>query len=285
MDLVANLEPPKQIVPAIRSLHNPAMGSPTGMLANRGFVAPVWDVRDIPASGHRAADVGIVISLIQAQVLTDFPGRRPRCHPPVEHVAQLRLVMIVGARQRRIQRDAVAIGLDVAFGAQLGPVRGVLADAIPPFTGAETVAESTVCHCQSMPLISSYSCKHSLHKSWNTPERTHAWKWRWADEPDPYSRGIIFHWHPVRSTYRMPLKMTRCSFGRRPPLAPIRWSGISGERIFQNSSGTSRQPGCRFCGWRFSRRRRFVRGAGVAVRGMRWSSISTSFIGPLGTRS
>ena len=285
MNLVANLEPPKQIVPAIRSLHNPAMGSPAGMLANRRWVAPVRDMRDLPAPGHRAANVGKVISLVQAQVLADFPGRRPRYHPAVEPVAQLRLVMIVGSRQRRIQRDAVAVGLDMALGAQLGPVRGVLADAIPPFTGAETVAESPVCHCQSMPLRSSYSCKHSRHNSWNTPERTHAWKWRWPDEPEPYSRGILFHWHPVRNTYRMPLKMTRCRLGRRPPLGPIGWSGISGERIFENSSGTSRQPGCRFCGWRFSRRRRFVRGASVAVRGMRWFSIPTSVIGQMATNS
>jgi propanediol utilization protein len=78
MDLIANLEPPKQIVPAIRPLHNPAMGSPAGMLANRRFLAPVRDVRDIPASGHRATDVGIVIPFVQAQVLTDFPGRRPQ---------------------------------------------------------------------------------------------------------------------------------------------------------------------------------------------------------------
>jgi len=135
------------------------------------------------------------------------------------------------------ERDAVAVGLDVAFGPELGPVGGVLSDTISPFTGAETVAESTACHAQSMPLRSSYSCKHSRHNSWNTPERTHPWKWRWADEPDPYSRGIIFHWHPVRSTYRMPLKTIRCGLGRRPPFGPIGWSVISGERIFQNSSG------------------------------------------------
>jgi hypothetical protein len=256
VNLVANLEPPEQIMPAIRSLHNPAMGSPTRVIANCGFFAAARNVRNMPASGDRAADVGLGMPLIKAQVLTDVPRRRPLYHPAVEQCSQLRLVMIVGSRQRRIQRDAVVVGLDVAFGAKLGPIRGVLANAIPPSTGAQAVAESTACHCQSMPLRSSYCYKHSRHKSWNTPERTHAWKWRWAVEPEPYSRGIIFHWHPIGSTYRTPLKMTRLGLGRRPPLGPIGWSGISGKRIVQPSSGTSRQPGCRFSGWRFSRRRR-----------------------------
>jgi len=136
-----------------------------------------------------------------------------------------------------------------------------------------------------MPLKSSYCSKHSRHNSWNTPERTHAWKWVWAVEPEPYSRGIIFHWHPVRSTYRTPLNTTMCDIGRRPPLGPIGWSGIRGERIVQNSSGTSRQPGCRFSGWRFSTRRRFVSGAGFAFRGIRWSSMTSYVVGRKTTRS
>ena len=281
MNFVANLEPTEQVVPTVGTLHNPPVGSPAGMLAGRWLLAAVRDVRDVAAPSDHAADVEVVIALVQAEVLLDLPGRRPGNHAAVEHLSQLGLVMIIGSRQRRIQRDALPVGLDVAFRAQLGPVRRVLADTIAPPTGAEIVAESTVCHCQSMPLRSSYSFKHRRHSSWNTPERTHAWKWRWADEPEPYSRGIIFHWQPVRNTYRMPLKTIRCSFGRRPPFGPIGWSGISGVRTAQNSSGTSRQPGCRFNGLRFSRRRRFgpdVPAAVRAVRDMRWSSTSTSVI-------
>jgi hypothetical protein len=130
-----------------------------------------------------------------------------------------------------------------------------------------------------MPWRSSYSCKHSRHNSWNTPERTHAWKWRWAEDPELYSRGIIFHWQPVRSTYSTPLKIVRCGLGRRPPLGPMGWSGISGARICQNASGTSRQPGCRFSGLRSSRRRRLGRVVAVAVPSMRWTSGPTSVIG------
>jgi hypothetical protein len=285
MNLVANLDPTEQIVPAVGSLHDPAVGSPGGMLAYRGFLAPVRDVWNVSTSGHHAAGVGVVISLVQAQVLLDGSRRRPGNHPAIQHARQLGLVMIVGSRQRRIQRDAVAIRLDVAFGAELGPVRRVLADAIAPFTGAETVAESTVCHCQSMPFRSSYCSRHSRHSSWNTPERTHAWKWRWPDEPEPYSRGIIFHWHPVRNTYRIPLKTVRCGVGGRPPFGPIAWSGTSGARIFQNSSGTSRQPALRFSGLRFSRRRRLDRVSSLAVRGMRWFSLPTCVIGWPGTKS
>src|SRR5271157_946901 len=69
-----------------------------------------------------------------------------------------------------------------------------------------------------MPLQRSYSSKQSLQSLENPPALVHFWKCSWAAEPEPYSRGSIFHWHPVLRTYRIPLTIVRCGVGGQLPL-------------------------------------------------------------------
>jgi hypothetical protein len=60
---------------------------------------------------------------------------------------------------------------------------------------------SSDCHVHLMPLRSSYSFSSLTHNFWNTFDNTHSWNRLWqVVEPEPYSFGSIFHWHPVIRT-------------------------------------------------------------------------------------
>jgi hypothetical protein len=96
-----------------------------------------------------------------------------------------------------------------------------------------------------MPLQRSYSSKQSFQSLEEIPALVHFWKCSWAAEPESYSRGSIFHWHPVLRTYRIPLKIVRWGVGGRPPLGERTCLGTRGSTLAQNSSETSRQPGLR----------------------------------------
>jgi hypothetical protein len=208
------------------------------------------NVSDVTSALRRESDVVIVITLVGAQVLLDRPWRRPGDSQGVQCRSKMDLVMVVGSRECYSQRDSLAIDDEVAFCAEFSAIRRVFARFIPPFTGAETVTLSSTCHFQSMPSQPSYSSKQSFQSLEKTPALVHFWKCSWAADPDPYSRGSIFHWHPVRRTYRIPLKMVRWGVGGRPPLGERGSSGKRGCTVAQNSSGTSRQPGFRGNGFR-----------------------------------
>ena len=208
------------------------------------------DVGDVTSSLRRESDVVIVVTLIGAQVLPNGSWRRSGDDQRVQSQSKMDLVMVVGSRECYSQGDSLTIDDEVALCAELSAVGRVFARFIPPFTGAETVTLSTDCHFQSMPLQRSYSSKQSFQSLEKIPALVHFWKCSWAAEPEPYSRGSIFHWHPVRRTYRIPLKMVRWGVGGRPPLGERVSSGKRVRTSAQNSSGTSRHPGFRGNGFR-----------------------------------
>jgi hypothetical protein len=243
MDLIPNLEPAKEIVPTVCPLDHPAPRAMPLLPLRR--LTPPWDMPRVAAPRHRAADVRVIVTLVEQEMLPRPLGRRPPRHARVHHRLEPRLVMRVRARERHAERDAVGVDMEMALGPELGPIRGILPRAIPPFTGAATVTLSTACQRQSMPFHSSYSARHSFQSLPKTPVRTQTWKCSCAVEPEPYSRGIIFHWQPVRRTYRMPLRMVRWSLGGRPPLGERGSRGTSGAALAQKASGMSRQPSLR----------------------------------------
>ncbi len=118
------------------------------------------NMRDVAASLCRQPDLSGVIRLVCTQMLFLNPGRGPRNNQGLERRAKTATVMNVGTREVQSQGDALTVDDEMPLGAQLAPVGRILARLIPPFTGAGTVTLSIVCHCQSMPLRSSYSCRH-----------------------------------------------------------------------------------------------------------------------------
>jgi len=80
------------------------------------------------------------------------------------------------------------------------------------------MAPSTACQLQSIPFSSSYSSRPSSQSFRKTPARTHSWK-RLCAVPClqiPVASSAA-HWHPVRSTYRMPSIAIRSENRGRPP--------------------------------------------------------------------
>jgi len=236
-------------MPAVCSLDHPAVCL-LPALPHRRRDTTVRDVGDVTPSLRREPNVVEVIAFVGAQVLFNGLRRRSWDGQRVQGRSKMDLVMVIGTRECYAQGDSLTIDDKVALGAELSAVSRVLACFIPPFTGAETVTLSSDCHFQSIPLWQSYSCKNNFQILEKIPALVHFWKWAWAADPEPYSRGNIFHWHPVRKTYRIPLKMTRWGEGGRPPLGERRSSGKRGWTLAQNSSGTSRQPGLRGNGFR-----------------------------------
>ena len=236
-------------MPAVRPLDHPAVRFLSGLLRKGGH-ATMWDVCDVTSPLCRESDVVKVITLIGTQVLFNDPRRRPADDHRIQRRSELDLIVDIGPREYYSKRNSLTIDDEVAFRAELTAIGRIFARFIPPFTGAETVTLSSDCHSQSMPLQSSYSSRQSLQSLEKIPALAHFWKCSWAADPDPYSRGSIFHWHPVLNTYRMPLKMVRWGVGGRPPLGERGSSGTRGWTLAQNSSDASRQPGLRGNGFR-----------------------------------
>ena len=236
-------------MPTVRPLDHPAVSflpsPPRG-----GGDAAIGNVGDVTSPLCRESDVLKVITLIAAQMLLDVRRRGPGDDERVQRRPKTLLIMDVGSRECYPKRDSLAIDNEVTFRAELSSIGRVLARFIPPFTGAETVTLSSDCHFQSMPLQRSYSSKQSFQSLEKIPALVHFWKCSWAAEPEPYSRGNIFHWHPVLRTYRIPLKIVRWGVGGRPPLGERTCLGKRGSTLAQNSSETSRQPGLRGNGFR-----------------------------------
>jgi len=212
--------------------------------------AALGNVGDVTSPLCRESDVLKVITLIAAQMLLDVRRRGPGDDERVQRRPKTLLIMDVGSRECDPKRDSLAIDNEVTFRAELASIGRVLARFIPPFTGAETVTLSSDCHFQSMPLQRSYSSKQSFQSWEKIPALVHFWKCSWAAEPEPYSRGNIFHWHPVLRTYRIPLKIVRWGVGGRPPWGERTCLGKRGSTLAQTSSETSRQPGLRGNGFR-----------------------------------
>ena len=59
-------------------------------------------------------------------------------------------------------------------------------------------------HFHWIPTTSSYNFSILAHNFWNTLDEDHCWNRLWQVDPEPYSLGSIFHWHPVLNTNRIP---------------------------------------------------------------------------------
>jgi hypothetical protein len=69
------------------------------------------------------------------------------------------------------------------------------------------------------------------------PCRVHSWKRACTVEPEPNSRGIAFHWQPVRSTWRIPSSTRRNGTAGRPRVPGGFSGGSSARQSAQRASG------------------------------------------------
>ena len=157
MDLVTDLQSAEQVVPAVGTFHDPAPSFESRIpLAFLFFLSPRFDVSDISPTCGRTPQRRVVVALVAAQVLPRFVLRRwSRDHDGIQGRTEVVHVVAVGAGERDRQGDAVRVREDMPLGAQFAAIRGVFSRLVPPFTGAETVAESRDWKRQSTPWRSS----------------------------------------------------------------------------------------------------------------------------------
>ena len=157
MDLITNLQPTKQIMPAVRSFDHPASCFEARILLSFLFLLSArLDMRDVAAVLGRPTQLRVVVALVAAEMLSRLLlGRRSSHHNRIQRRAEEFHVVPVSTRERDRQWDAVGVREEVSLGAQFTPIRRVFSDLVPPFTGAETITPSSDWKRQSIPRRSS----------------------------------------------------------------------------------------------------------------------------------
>jgi hypothetical protein len=233
--LEADEEFPESIVPCAGAFNDPAAGWMTPTL--RGTFAAMAQVSDVMPLADCGLDLREVVPLVEAQVLLLLRRRsRPPDGETVQRGRRRLHVVSVGGGNDDGQWGAALVGQRVPLRTELAAVRRIGACLRPP-NGALTIALSSDCQRHWIPRKSSYRVSSLPHSRSNSPASTHAWKRRWHVDPDPYSRGKAFHWHPVRSTYRMPSMTWRKGTTGRPFVPGGFSGGKSGLSWAQRSSG------------------------------------------------
>ena len=143
----------KVVMPAVRPLDDPAPRFAShASLQGRLTTAP--DMGDDPAQASSHLAIRVVISLVETQIARTTRPSRCAKRDRIQRRSDQPLVVDIRSRYGDRERNAAAIGQDMAFGTEFGPIGGVGAREVPPF-GAFTLALSREAHCQSMPRCSS----------------------------------------------------------------------------------------------------------------------------------
>jgi len=141
------------VVPGVGALDHPPARLPLDA-AEQGLLAAATNVGRDPASPNSRLRIAVVVALVEAEMLRPaWPTRSAQDHR-VERLGNEPLVVDVGAGDLGGQRDAAAVGQDVALDAAFRTVRGVGAREVPPF-GAFTMALSSEDHLHWMPRLRS----------------------------------------------------------------------------------------------------------------------------------
>lgn len=139
--LPADEEGPEPIVPTRRPLHDPAARSPAHTAEQRRL-ASAPNVRLDAAGPHGRLGIGIVVPVVEAEVTRSTWATWGPEDDGIEDSAYLPRVVAVRRGDRGGQRDAPAVGQEMALDPAFGAVRGVRPRLGPPL-GAFTMAVSS----------------------------------------------------------------------------------------------------------------------------------------------
>ena len=153
---------------------------------------------------------------------------------------QLGNVVPVRGRQRRDERNPVRVGENMMFRPGFAAIGRVRSSFFPP-RSARSEALSTTARARSSWPLQRNSASKTACRRFQTPARCHRARRRQqvVPEPQPISRGSMFHGMPLRSTNRMPVSTARSGMGLLPAYRRLRRRrfGSSGSiRIHQSSS-------------------------------------------------
>jgi hypothetical protein len=207
-----------------------------------GFDAAPGDARLDPTFVAGTAAAPMVISLVGMELVwsaawptaPDGDGR-----DRVEKLLERQAIVDVGASQDEGERNAAAVGDEVAFGAGPASVGRVRAGGVTPFLAAMDEL-SMPARLQSIRSASRSLCSNSRCSRSHTPAACQSRSRRQHVTPDPHpiSAGSISHGMPVRRTNRMPVSAARAGTAGRPPFGFATGGGSSGSIIDQSASDT-----------------------------------------------
>ena len=149
----ANEQTAEAVVPGVRALHHPPAGLALHAAEQR-LLAAASDVRRDPAGADGRLRVFVVVPLVQAEVFGSARATRRAKNDSVERLAHEPFVVDVSAGDLGGQRNAAAVGQDLAFDAAFRAIRGIRAREVPPF-GALAMALSSEDHFHWMPRLRS----------------------------------------------------------------------------------------------------------------------------------
>ncbi len=242
--VVAHQYPPALGEPTQGAFHHPPSGG-------KGFLAPsvqlllpnAPDMRTVPEGSNGPVAGGIVIPLVQAQVLGAFRA----CHydalqgrPQEFRVMATTLARVSQPPPRSGGRQLRPPGCSAC--SQLCPGRWGCVQWRPP-NRALPMEQSADCHSQSTPPNSWHSSIRAAQMPSSTPPPTQRWKVRWMVLSSPNSLGKWFHWQPLRIRKIMPSSIFPWSARLRPRALGRSNCNITGSIRSQRSSGTSRIVG------------------------------------------
>jgi len=151
-------------------------------------------------------------------------GTAPQGREGVDQREQFSDVVAIGGRQRRDERNPVRVGENMMLRPGFAAIGRVRSSFFPP-RSARSDALSTTARARSRSPRRWSSANNTACKRFHTPARCQRTSRRQqvVPEPQPISRGSMFHGSPLRRTNRMPVSAARSGIGFRP--AYRRWRG------------------------------------------------------------
>jgi len=233
------------IHPAMGAFHHPASSLEAGFVLDcLRFLATCTDVRGKAELFHDLAYLLIIVPLVQTQPLWRLLRRlRSVGKDGLQRTAHQFHVMPVGTVDGNPYRDANSFRQQAALDAKLAPIRRVRTRFFEPAKGAFVIAPSIDNQDQSMPLISSYCINPSRQNISNTSAASHSRNRRYAEPQEHIPvASSAFHWHPVRSTNKIPFRALRSGTrGLWHPKGCSLRGGSKGSILVHKLSG-NRQP-------------------------------------------
>ena len=219
---VTHGQAPESVEPRNRPLDDPPR--PAQAAAMRS--AALGELRGDPA---RDELIPVRLRIVRAVALDQlwFADRPTRASAQRRHGVdqgqQLRDVVPVGRGQRRDERNPVRVGENMMFRPGFAAIGRVRSSFFPP-RSARSDELSTTARARSRSPRRWSSANNTACRRFHTPARCQRTSRRQqvVPEPQPISRGSMFHGSPLRRTNRIPVSAARSGIGFRPAYRRLR---------------------------------------------------------------
>ena len=141
----------------------------------------------------------------------------------IDQGQQLGDVVTMRRSQPRDERNPVRVGENMMFRPGLAAIGRVRSSFFPP-RSARSEELSTTARAKSIWPRRRNSLSRTVCKRFQTPARCQRTSRRQqvVPDPQPISRGSMFHGRPVRNTKRIPVRTARSGMGARPAYCRLR---------------------------------------------------------------